>query len=103
MRGKELCRWPYERLQKMASSCASRSDTNAGTSVSSPKGTTLKVEVLRCCELFSGKKTMEALEMLSKVYRESTMARSKVYEWHQRFKEGRESIEDNKRVGLPST
>ncbi|GFW49238.1 hypothetical protein TNCV_3057481 [Trichonephila clavipes] len=36
----------------MASSSASRSYTNAGISVSSPKGTTLKVDVLRCCELF---------------------------------------------------
>ncbi|GFW75620.1 hypothetical protein TNCV_4428031 [Trichonephila clavipes] len=26
--------------------------TNAGKSVSSPKGTTLKVDVFRCCELF---------------------------------------------------
>ncbi|GFY33626.1 hypothetical protein TNCV_4593381 [Trichonephila clavipes] len=29
-----------------------RSYTNAGRSVSSPKGTTLKVDVFRCCELF---------------------------------------------------
>ncbi|GFU89075.1 hypothetical protein TNCV_2895231 [Trichonephila clavipes] len=43
---------PYERLRKMASSCASRSYTNAGRSVSSPKGITLKVDVLRGCELF---------------------------------------------------
>ncbi|GFV63662.1 hypothetical protein TNCV_626571 [Trichonephila clavipes] len=40
--------------------------------------------------------------MLSKVYGESTMARSKVNEWHRRFKEGRESIEYNERVGRPS-
>ncbi|GFV83979.1 hypothetical protein TNCV_1479811 [Trichonephila clavipes] len=31
---------------------ASRIYTNAGRSVSSPKGTTLKLDVLRCCELF---------------------------------------------------
>ncbi|GFX06414.1 hypothetical protein TNCV_2939421 [Trichonephila clavipes] len=37
--------------EKMASSCASRSYTNASRSVSSPKLTTLKVDVLRCCEL----------------------------------------------------
>ncbi|GFT24853.1 hypothetical protein TNCV_3021391 [Trichonephila clavipes] len=40
--------------------------------------------------------------MLSKVYGESTRARSKLYEWPQRFKEGRESIEYNKFFGLPS-
>ncbi|GFU91253.1 hypothetical protein TNCV_4925831 [Trichonephila clavipes] len=36
----------------MASSCASRNYTNAGRSISSPKGTTLKVDVLRSRELF---------------------------------------------------
>ncbi|GFT16490.1 hypothetical protein TNCV_281271 [Trichonephila clavipes] len=41
--------------------------------------------------------------MLSKVYNEATMARFKVYKWHQRFKEGRESIEDNECVGRPLT
>ncbi|GFW36564.1 hypothetical protein TNCV_1955641 [Trichonephila clavipes] len=47
-----------------------------------------------------GKTPMESLEMLSKAYGEPTMAKSKVYERHRRFKEGRESIEDNER---PST
>ncbi|GFX33691.1 hypothetical protein TNCV_1933581 [Trichonephila clavipes] len=41
--------------------------------------------------------------MLSKVYGESTMARSKVYEWHWRFKEDRKSMEYNERVGEPLT
>ncbi|GFU95636.1 hypothetical protein TNCV_3333011 [Trichonephila clavipes] len=45
------------------------------------------------------KKPVETLEMLSKVYGESTMARSKFYEWPRRFKEGRESIEDDEHVG----
>ncbi|GFV62249.1 hypothetical protein TNCV_985131 [Trichonephila clavipes] len=45
---------------------------------------------------------METLAMLSKVYGESTTARSKVYEWHRRFKNGRKSIEDNELVGLTS-
>ncbi|GFX15980.1 hypothetical protein TNCV_522871 [Trichonephila clavipes] len=36
----------------MAFSCASGSYTNAGRSVSSPKETTLKVDVLLCYELF---------------------------------------------------
>ncbi|GFX67760.1 uncharacterized protein TNCV_1564621 [Trichonephila clavipes] len=34
-----------------------------------------------------GKTPMETLEMLSNVYGESTIARSKVYEWLQRFNE----------------
>ncbi|GFX02589.1 hypothetical protein TNCV_728431 [Trichonephila clavipes] len=44
----EHLKWPYGKLRKMVSSCASRSYTNAGRSVSSPEGTTLKVDVLRC-------------------------------------------------------
>ncbi|GFW15499.1 retrovirus-related Pol polyprotein from transposon TNT 1-94 [Trichonephila clavipes] len=46
---------------------------------------------------------METLEMLSKVYGEFTMARSKVYEWHLCFIEGRESIKDNERIEQPLT
>ncbi|GFV10325.1 hypothetical protein TNCV_3751921 [Trichonephila clavipes] len=46
---------------------------------------------------------MEILELLSKVYGESTMARFKAYELHQRFEEGRESTEYNERVGRPSS
>ncbi|GFT35713.1 hypothetical protein TNCV_2944021 [Trichonephila clavipes] len=38
----------------MASSWASRSYTNAFRSSSSPKGTILNVDELRCCELFRG-------------------------------------------------
>ncbi|GFV05750.1 hypothetical protein TNCV_4258451 [Trichonephila clavipes] len=47
--------------------------------------------------------TMRTLEMLSKVFGESTMARSKVYEWQLRFKEGRESIGYYERVARPLT
>ncbi|GFS47904.1 hypothetical protein TNCV_3598781 [Trichonephila clavipes] len=49
------------------------------------------------------KTPMEILKMLSKVYCESTMARFKDYEWHRRFKEGRESIKYNERDGRPTT
>ncbi|GFU57677.1 hypothetical protein TNCV_3638321 [Trichonephila clavipes] len=35
---------------------------------------------------------METLEMLSKVYDGSTIVRSKVFEWHRCFKEGRRSV-----------
>ncbi|GFV38223.1 hypothetical protein TNCV_4792091 [Trichonephila clavipes] len=46
---------------------------------------------------------METLEMLSKVYVESTMARFKIYEWHRRFRQGRESIEYNEHAYRPPT
>ncbi|GFT10662.1 hypothetical protein TNCV_1943781 [Trichonephila clavipes] len=41
-----------EKMGKIAFSCASKSYTNAGRRVSSPKEITLKVGVLRCCEIF---------------------------------------------------
>ncbi|GFW71142.1 hypothetical protein TNCV_91851 [Trichonephila clavipes] len=37
------------------------------------------------------------------MYGESTIARSKVYEWHRCFKEGRKSIEDDEHVGRPTS
>ncbi|GFV39101.1 hypothetical protein TNCV_4339891 [Trichonephila clavipes] len=57
---------------------------------------------IKFCQSF-GKTPMETMEILSKVYGESTMARSKIYECHRRFKESRESIKNNERVGRPST
>ncbi|GFS85451.1 hypothetical protein TNCV_2793301 [Trichonephila clavipes] len=53
------------------------------------------------CQRLS-KTPMEFMEILSKMYGESTMARSKVYEWHRYFREGRESIEYNECFGRPS-
>ncbi|GFV50481.1 hypothetical protein TNCV_1861621 [Trichonephila clavipes] len=41
------------------------------------------------------KTPIETLEVLSKAYGESTIAKSKVCDWHRRFKEGRLSIEDD--------
>ena len=41
--------------------------------------------------------------MLQEVYGDETMSRSCVFEWHKRFKEGREDVEDDSRSGRPST
>ena len=41
--------------------------------------------------------------MLQQVYQEQTLSRSTVFLWHQRFKEGREDVEDDPRSGRPST
>ena len=41
--------------------------------------------------------------MLQEVYGGETMSRSRVFEWHKRFKEGREDVEDDSRSGRPST
>ena len=50
-----------------------------------------------------GKTPLDALGMLQEVYGGETMLRSHVFEWHKRFKEGREDVEDDSRSGRPST
>ncbi|GFT25038.1 hypothetical protein TNCV_179521 [Trichonephila clavipes] len=45
----------------------------------------------------------ETLEMFSKVYGVNLAWRDPIYYWHRRFKESRESIEDNEHFGRPST
>ena len=50
-----------------------------------------------------GKSPSEALRMLQEVYGQETMSRSRVFEWHKHFKEGREEVEDDARSGRPSS
>ena len=50
-----------------------------------------------------GKTPSDALGMLHEVYGDETMSRSRVFEWHKRFEEGREDVEDDSRSGRPST
>ena len=50
-----------------------------------------------------GKTPSEALRLLQEVYGDEMMSRSRVFEWHKRFKEGRENVEDNLSSGRPST
>ena len=45
----------------------------------------------------------EALGLLQQVYGNEAMSRCRVFEWHKRFQEGRENVEDNPRSGRPST
>jgi transposase len=49
-----------------------------------------------------GKNGREILQMLEMVYSESAMKRRTVYKWVDRFKEGRDSVDDA-RAGRPST
>ena len=44
-----------------------------------------------------GKNTTEAYGMLQTAFRASCMNRASVFEWHKRFKEGRESVRDDER------
>ena len=46
-----------------------------------------------------GKNTTETYGMLRTAFRPSCMNRASVFEWHKRFKEGRESVRDDERCG----
>ena len=46
-----------------------------------------------------GKNATETYEMLQTAFGASCMNRASVFEWHKRFKEGRESVRDDERCG----
>ena len=50
-----------------------------------------------------GKTPTEALKLLQEVHGDDMMSRICLFEWHRRFKEGREEVEDDHRSGRPST
>ena len=50
-----------------------------------------------------GKTPTEALKLLLEVYGDDTMSRTRLFEWHRRFKEEREEVEDDHRSGRSST
>ncbi|KAJ8963398.1 hypothetical protein NQ318_018877 [Aromia moschata] len=50
-----------------------------------------------------GKTFTEAYAMLKEVYGNERLFRTQVFEWFKRFKEGRETTEDDPRPGRPST
>ena len=41
--------------------------------------------------------------MLQEVYGDDAMSRSHVFQWHRRFHEGREDVDDDPRAGRPAT
>jgi hypothetical protein len=41
--------------------------------------------------------------MLTEAYGADAMKKSSVFEWHKRFKEGREDVKDDERTGHPKT
>jgi len=59
------------------------------------------VNVKFCVKL--GKSATEMYDFLKKVYGDECLSHTQVFEWFERFKEGREEIRDNQRPGLPST
>ncbi|KAL4089073.1 hypothetical protein QTP88_024146 [Uroleucon formosanum] len=48
-----------------------------------------------------GKSATESFNLLTEVYGDSVLSRPRVFEWHKRFREGREEVEDNQRVVRP--
>ena len=46
-----------------------------------------------------GKNAIETYGMLQTAFRVSCMNRASVFQWHKRFKEGRESVRDDERCG----
>ena len=46
-----------------------------------------------------GKNARETYGMLQTAFRASCMNRASVFEWHKRFKEGRQSVRDDERCG----
>ena len=50
-----------------------------------------------------GKSASETLALLTVVYDEYVMKKSSVFDWHRRFKEGREDVQDDPRSAQPKT
>ena len=50
-----------------------------------------------------GKTLLECFALLQQVYKEETMSRARAFEWHKRFREGREECDDDQRSGSPVT
>jgi len=50
-----------------------------------------------------GKSASETLSALQKVCGDAALNKSAVYDWFSRFKNGKETLEDDRRSGRPST
>ena len=50
-----------------------------------------------------GKTPTKTFNSLQEVYGDATMSRTLIFEWHKRFREGREDVEDDPRSGRPIT
>lgn len=50
-----------------------------------------------------GKSATEILSLLQEVYGDNCLSRTQVFEWVKRFKDGREDVTDDPRIGRPRT
>ena len=60
-----------------------------------------RINIKFCVKL--EKMATETLKMLRNVYGDSSMSRTRVFEWHKQFVEGREDVEDDLKSGRPCT
>jgi hypothetical protein len=60
-----------------------------------------RINIKFCAKL--GKSASETLQMLTEAYGADAMKTSSIFEWHKRFKEGREGVKDDERTGCPKT
>jgi hypothetical protein len=58
--------------------------------------------VIKVCVILK-KTATETFEILKSVYSEECLLRTIVFEWHKRFKERQESLQNDERQGCPST
>jgi transposase len=60
-----------------------------------------RVAIKFCCKVdFSVTKTVE---LIQKAYGDAALSRTTTFEWHKRFREGRESVKDDERSGRPTS
>ena len=45
----------------------------------------------------------KTVSLLPQVYRDAMMSKTRIFEWHKRFSEGRENVEDDPGSGRPTT
>lgn len=57
----------------------------------------------RVCIKFCVKNGGTTLKMLEKSFGNDTLKKTVVYQWYERFRSGRESVNDDERSGRPST
>ena len=60
-----------------------------------------RVAIKFCCKVdFS---TVKSVELIQKAYVDAALCRTTIFEWHKRFREGRESVKDDECSGRPTT
>jgi len=67
----------------------------------SDKNLEQRINIKFCVKI--GKSDSETLALLTVAYGEYAMKKSSVFEWHRRFKEGREDVQDDSKSGHTKT